>query len=239
MTSSRHATDIRPAPARFADSRRLLVFLALAALAHGGLWWAWQTWWQPPTSASASGTLRVGLVVAAPVRGEEAADVPAAPPAPREVSQTQAAQTTDRVPPDTTRSERLSPKAEPAGSAGNLPGTLSDNSADRGRAASGTAELVQLRDSWYADVNARLARDFVYPYLARMRELEGVVVVRFSLGRSGELVSSTLLASSGHGLLDRAAQALVVGAAPFPAPPSSLPAEALTLQVPITFSLPR
>jgi periplasmic protein TonB len=65
-----------------------------------------------------------------------------------------------------------------------------------------------------------LAARSCYPPRARRFQLVGTTQVRFCLGVQGELLGSTVLASSGSPLLDQAAQGCVVGrAVPLPLPP--------------------
>jgi protein TonB len=70
---------------------------------------------------------------------------------------------------------------------------------------------------------------------ARARNIEGVVKLEFTLDRSGQIVSSRIIQSSGSPLLDEEAMAMIRRAAPLPAPPQQVPGTALSLAVPIKF----
>jgi protein TonB len=70
---------------------------------------------------------------------------------------------------------------------------------------------------------------------ARARNIEGVVRLEFTLDRSGQIVSSHIVQSSGSPLLDEEAMAMIRRAAPLPAPPQQVPGPAFSLAVPIKF----
>lgn len=75
-------------------------------------------------------------------------------------------------------------------------------------------------DAWAIQVRQRVDAHKVYPYAARSRGLEGRVTVGFSVSGQGDLVGEPRVTSSGWAVLDRAAVAAVVAAAPFASPPS-------------------
>lgn len=85
-------------------------------------------------------------------------------------------------------------------------------------------------------LSAWMQRNRRYPDAARNRGEEGVVVVRFTVDRSGQVVSVSLVRGSGHDALDDAAQAMLRGASvpPFPA---SMPQQQQTITVPIRYRL--
>lgn len=67
--------------------------------------------------------------------------------------------------------------------------------------------------------------------------LAGTVVVRFTVGPQGELISREIATSSGSKMLDDAAVASVERAAPFPALPSDASDGPLVVSVPFKFSV--
>ena len=67
-----------------------------------------------------------------------------------------------------------------------------------------------------AEIRRRIQEALVYPRLARARQLEGVSVVSFTIGRDGEPEGLEVADSSGHPSLDRAAKRCVRDAAPLP-----------------------
>jgi periplasmic protein TonB len=91
--------------------------------------------------------------------------------------------------------------------------------------------------SYFARVQAHLSRHRVYPPEARASGVSGVARVVFSLGRDGRVLSVSLARGSGHGVLDRAALAMVRRAAPFPPFPSEIAASRLEMGAPIRFDL--
>lgn len=74
--------------------------------------------------------------------------------------------------------------------------------------------------NWRSQVMAQLERHRRYPVSAQRRGLEGTAMVRFSMSRDGQVLSSRLERSSGHAELDRAAIETPRRAQPFPSIPS-------------------
>jgi protein TonB len=70
----------------------------------------------------------------------------------------------------------------------------------------------------------------------RSREV-GTVVVRFTVGPQGELISREVATSSGSKLLDDAAMASIDRAAPFPAMPNEASNGPLVVSIPFKFSV--
>lgn len=80
---------------------------------------------------------------------------------------------------------------------------------------------------------SRISRKKVTPRTRRV----GTVVVRFTVGPSGELISSEIAKSSGNQSLDDAAIASINRAAPFPPMPSEANDGPLVVSVPFKFSV--
>jgi protein TonB len=91
--------------------------------------------------------------------------------------------------------------------------------------------------SYNAMVIAHLQRYRVYPEQARAAQITGVSTVRFTLGASGNVISVSLAGSSGAGVLDQAAIAMVRRASPFPPIPASLARGSMTFAAPVRFNL--
>lgn len=91
--------------------------------------------------------------------------------------------------------------------------------------------------SYNAIVLAHLQRYRTYPEQARASRLTGVSTVRFTLGASGNVISVSLAGSSGAGVLDQAAIAMVQRASPFPPIPPSLGRGSMTFAAPVRFNL--
>ena len=86
-------------------------------------------------------------------------------------------------------------------------------------------------------VAAFLNRVKTYPEKARAAGQQGVVVVRFTISRAGQVGSINVLRSSGSEVLDEAGLALVRRAAPFPPLPDDFSGPLLTLTLPLSFGL--
>jgi TonB family protein len=81
-----------------------------------------------------------------------------------------------------------------------------------------------------AVIRERLQAALVYPRAAQRRGLEGVSHIQFAIGPDGHARDVRTLASSGHDVLDRAAERCAVDA-------GQLPRVLGRLEVPIRFSL--
>ncbi len=91
--------------------------------------------------------------------------------------------------------------------------------------------------AWQGRIVGQLQRAKRYPDSARAAGEEGVAVVSFTIDRAGQLLALRLVRSSGSQALDQEAVALVRRAEPLPAPPPEMAGQAITLTVPIRFSL--
>ena len=76
-----------------------------------------------------------------------------------------------------------------------------------------------------------------YPAASLLREEQGVTTVRFSVNRSGRLLSVFVIISSDFARLDAAALEMVRDAAPFPPFPETVEAQTILFEVDIIFSL--
>ena len=97
------------------------------------------------------------------------------------------------------------------------------------QSVSGTVSTHQARISWASRLMAHLEKFKRYPG----RET-GTVVIRFTLDDAGNVLSYTLVSSSGSAALDRAALSMVQRASPVPAPP---PGMQKTITAPVSFTL--
>jgi protein TonB len=91
--------------------------------------------------------------------------------------------------------------------------------------------------SYSAIVLAHLQRYRIYPDQARSAGITGVSTVRFTIGAGGNVISAGLAGSSGQGVLDQAALAMVHRASPFPPIPASLGRGSMTFAAPVRFNL--
>lgn len=90
--------------------------------------------------------------------------------------------------------------------------------------------------AWQAALSAWIERNRRYPAAARLRQEEGVVLVRFELDPAGRVLRAEIRAESGSPILDRAALRLLTGAT-LPAPPPTLDPARRTVLVPIRYRL--
>jgi len=90
-----------------------------------------------------------------------------------------------------------------------------------------------VKRAYLGKLHGQLARTKVNPHT----RITGTVLVRFSVGRSGDLLSREVIASSGSQLLDNAALASVEKAAPFPAFPAGITVDKIVEVVPYRFSV--
>ena len=96
----------------------------------------------------------------------------------------------------------------------------------------------KIYQSYYGVIRNILDSNKKYPVLALQRRQEGTPVVMFTILKSGEITDLELI-SSGHRLLDREAQRIVLKSAPFPPIPTSVGKKSIDLRIPVNFSLQR
>jgi protein TonB len=87
------------------------------------------------------------------------------------------------------------------------------------RAAAGAEDAVPTGpgvEERLAQIRERIQAAVAYPPLARLRRLEGVAQVRFSIAVDGSPRDLSVAGSTGHAILDRAALAAVRAASPLP-----------------------
>ncbi len=76
-----------------------------------------------------------------------------------------------------------------------------------------------------------------YPPGAQSRNEQGVVLLSFSLDRTGHVLAHSIAKSSGYADLDNEVMAMIMRAEPLPPFPETMPQPRLDLTVPIRFSL--
>lgn len=93
--------------------------------------------------------------------------------------------------------------------------------------------------SWQKAVTLHLNKHKKYPADARSHGEEGVASVSFSIDRSGKVIASQLVGSSGSELLDKEAVEVLTRASPFPRPPSDVTNLTFHFTLPIQFRIKR
>lgn len=114
-------------------------------------------------------------------------------------------------------------RSAPAASPGGATSRLSD-------------QPTQVDADWAASVSDWLVQHRTAPTDPRLRNVQGIVIIRFGVQPDGQVTDVTVLQSSGYRSLDRAAMAMVRGARLPPFPPAmTQPLQSVT--VPIRYGL--
>jgi periplasmic protein TonB len=103
----------------------------------------------------------------------------------------------------------------------------------RASGATKTGGTATERSKYLGQLRTHLEKKKINP---RSRQV-GTVVVRFSVGSGGELLTREVARSSGNKVLDEAALASIENAAPFPPMPGSQSGEPLVVSVPFKFTV--
>ncbi|MFC3125810.1 energy transducer TonB [Pseudoroseomonas globiformis] len=91
--------------------------------------------------------------------------------------------------------------------------------------------------SYINRISASLERAKRYPNVARIRRLQGVGVLEFSMQRNGQVTGWRIVRSSGHAELDEAIGEMIQRASPLPPPPEEVAGNPVVLTVPVSFAL--
>ena len=89
-------------------------------------------------------------------------------------------------------------------------------------------------ENWRQSLVSHLSRFERYPLAAR--GAQGVVTIAFRIDRQGNVVSDSIVKSSGSAVLDADALAMIKRAAPLPPPPVNIADDELSLVVPIRYA---
>lgn len=109
-------------------------------------------------------------------------------------------------------------------------------SSSRANFSSNSSTAISGHQGWQSEVHQRLAKAKRYPRAALRFRSTGVSQVKITVDSKGEVVSASLINSSGTKILDKEALATINRAAPFPAPPETLLVEGrVELIAPIVF----
>jgi protein TonB len=99
--------------------------------------------------------------------------------------------------------------------------------ADSGDAEANYLEMVRLK----------IERHKKYPEIAKARQIEGFVTLRFMITPQGDILNVEIIKSSRQMFLDKAALQAIHAAAPFPRPPQHLFKGEIPLELTIAFEL--
>jgi protein TonB len=91
--------------------------------------------------------------------------------------------------------------------------------------------------AWQTTLVRHLEQYKRYPSAAQARGEEGVVLLGFTVDRTGHVLEHRIVRSSGHPALDDEVMAMIERAQPLPPFPATMAEAKLDLTVPIRFSL--
>ncbi|MDI6854055.1 MAG: energy transducer TonB [Deltaproteobacteria bacterium] len=94
-----------------------------------------------------------------------------------------------------------------------------------------------LLGNYLREIRKLLERHKNYPRQARLLRQEGVAVLQFTISSAGQVQGVRLSRSSGHELLDQAAQETLRRVGHFPPFPQALGRERLTVEIPLAYRL--
>jgi protein TonB len=92
-------------------------------------------------------------------------------------------------------------------------------------------------NSYLEMVKLKIERQKKYPDIARTRQIEGRVTIRFVITPEGNIKELKIVKTSGHNHLDQAALTAVKLSAPFPKPPRQFFKGEITLAITVVFEL--
>jgi TonB family protein len=124
------------------------------------------------------------------------------------------------------------PEGGENGTAGSGAGTGSDSVGTGREGYVDPSRLGPFMDT----IRKRIERNQSYPLWARRNNIEGIVIVRFTLTRKGQIQDLNLEHSSGSTILDEAAKDAVLRGVPYPAFPNWLPDNRFPVKIPICFT---
>jgi protein TonB len=103
--------------------------------------------------------------------------------------------------------------------------------------AGASKKASQAEVSWHKSIVRRINEKKRYPGAARRNKEVGTTVVSFTLDRSGSVLGSRVVESSGSEDLDEEAIAVLERSSPFPPPPDHIAAVTINLKLPIKFQI--
>ncbi|WP_151669963.1 energy transducer TonB [Nitrincola schmidtii] len=163
-------------------------------------------------------------------------------PAPKSVPTEQPQSEPKKVTP-TPSPEVVDTTADIQGQREQITDTPAEQSSTAGANTQGQEQIVDTggdpaaEANYYAQLSRYLAQHKRYPMAARRQRREGVAEVEFTINRQGQVLSSRIVRSSGHAMLDQEVLEMLTRAAPMPGFPSSINQNQLIITLPVSFSL--
>jgi protein TonB len=148
----------------------------------------------------------------------------------------------EAAPAETTGSEPTNqPTNEPASETHPVRSTLAEDGDDGQRRHAeesrrpGKGEASRLEE-YLSRVKASVEENKFYPSFAKQLRLQGTVTLRVFISSTGRITGLSVIASSGHQSIDRAAEKAVRSSAPFD-PPARFGLPDITLDIPVSYKL--
>ena len=116
-------------------------------------------------------------------------------------------------------------------------GLASGTEGEPGEAHGSDPKARQRQADYFSMVSAHLNRRKTYPAEAKKARQQGIVTVRFTVARNGDVSAVSIKRSSGHERLDLATLDLMHRVSPLPPFPKSMRQDSITLSLPIDYSL--
>jgi periplasmic protein TonB len=195
------------------DLARWSVAAAAVVCIHGAVIAGYLLWWPAPDSELGDDTPIISIELTAP-----------------EIDQVEQAKVDEPTPPKETSTDAVIPEEKP-------PEKVETTSPAPRTTVRTEASAPRLDPSWESLLLKHLQQFKNYPSVARERDEQGVVLLAFTIDRSGHVTSRRIVKGSGFADLDAEVLALVERAQPLPAFPPSMTEDHLDLTVPIRFSL--
>ena len=145
----------------------------------------------------------------------------------------------DELHPDESK-EDAPPEDKPASTASAPPDAQQeDDQAAAPNVGVFSPEAAQRKLTWQNSLMLKLNESKRYPSQARRYRQEGVVYLRFTMDRKGNVLAKRIEQSAGYPLLDEETLALIERAQPLPKPPTEMEGVSLEFVVPVEFFLRR